>query len=101
MTSQDIKLKAIEWLFSQGASTVILVVILGYLGYSVHTQVPRHIEAIQQGYVLQEQRFLQALDRRDEQLTNALKGLSESHDKDRDLFLRLLENQGLVHGTDE
>lgn len=91
MTSEKAKDEALKWLLSQGSSTVILICILSYLAYSVHTQVPKHLEAIQDGYALQEQRFLQALEQRDSKLTDALKQISDSHDRDRELFIRLLD----------
>lgn len=44
------KEKAVDWLFNQAASTVLLAGILFGGGYSIVNLVPEHLKAIQSGY---------------------------------------------------
>lgn len=81
-TQRGLKEKALEWLFQQGASTVLLVGILGSLLYGLHyamtTAIPKHLEQIQTGY-----------DRIAEQHSKEVQATNASHEK---MIQRLTES---------
>lgn len=84
MTS-DAKEKLIEWLFSQGVSTVLLCGILVFLAYGVIVLVPTHIAQIEEGY-----------GRNAEIMSKSLDKIADSHDRDRQMFIDLLSGRQLV-----
>lgn len=59
--------RASDWLFKQGASTVLLSAILGWMGwfghYAINTAIPSHILQMQAGYEKEHDRFDQNLER--------------------------------------
>lgn len=81
----ETKEKVIEWIFQQGVSTVLLCGILIFLAYAVLKVAPVHINQIEQGY-----------QRNAEILNKSLDKMVESHDKDRQMFVDLLNGRQLV-----
>jgi hypothetical protein len=76
----DWKQQGLTWLFQQGPTVVVLVIILGFLGWAFVVLVPEHLKAIQQGY-----------DRNSQSFTEAVMKIEAGHDKDRELFRELLD----------
>ena len=79
MTDQTYQ-KTIDWLLNQGISTILLCAILMFLGYGIIYLIPDHITQIQKGY-----------EQNAATLSRSLESIAESHDRDREMFLRLLE----------
>ncbi len=77
--SDDTKNKIINWLLQQGVSTVLLCAILGFMVYGIIWIVPAHLELIQRGY-----------EKNPAQFTSALDNVVAAHERDREMFLRLL-----------
>ncbi len=84
-TKDYVKRRVLDWLFNQGASTIILIGILGFLGYAAIFLAPVHIDMIKQGY-------------KDIADVNSqtIKNIVESHDRDRQMFIDLLNGRQLV-----
>jgi hypothetical protein len=78
------KKRILEWLASQGISTILLICILGFIGYGVVVLVPSHIAQIQRGYEVNA-----------ETLSNSLEKIADSHDKDREMFMRILTDKSM------
>lgn len=78
------KKRILEWLAAQGISTILLICILGFIGYGVVVLVPSHITQIQKGYEVNA-----------ETLSNSLEKIAESHDKDREMFMRILTDKSM------
>ena len=81
----DTKEAIIDWLKQQGVSTVLLCAILAFIGYGVVFLVPVHIEMIKDGY--QEITDRHAI---------TVEKIVESHDRDRQMFVDLLNGRQLV-----
>jgi hypothetical protein len=79
------KKKLLEWAASQGISTILLIAILGFIGYGVVVLVPSHIKLIQDGY-----------EKNAATLSKSLEKMADSHDKDRDLFMRIISGKVIV-----
>jgi hypothetical protein len=79
MTSESIKERLIEWLLQQGVSTILLCCILAFMGYGIIYMVPAHLEMIQSGFQKNAQ-----------ELSRSIEMLAASHDRDREMFLRML-----------
>jgi hypothetical protein len=75
----------IDWLKQQGVSTVLLFAILAFLGYAAIFLAPLHIDMIKQGY-------------KDIADVNSqtIKNIVESHDRDRQMFVDLLNGRQLA-----
>ena len=84
MTDQT-KDAVIDWLKQQGVSTVLLFAILAFLGYAAIFLAPLHIDMIKQGY-------------KDIADVNSqtIKNIVESHDRDRQMFVDLLNGRQLA-----
>ena len=80
--TQDTKDRILEWVFQQGVSTVLLCGILLFIAYAVLKVAPIHIDQIEQGY-----------QRNAEILNKSLERLAESHDRDRQMFIELLNGR--------
>jgi len=87
-TKDELKRKLVDWLFNQGASTVILIGILCFMGYAAIFLAPVHIEMIKTGYK-------EIADIHDKSMNKVV----ESHDKDRQMFIDLLGGRTLTNGT--
>lgn len=83
--TQDAKEKLIEWIFQQGVSTVLLCGILVFIAYAVLKVAPVHIDQIEKGY-----------QRNAEILNKSIDKMMESHDRDRQMFVDLLNGRQLV-----
>jgi uncharacterized protein YabE (DUF348 family) len=81
----DTKDAIIDWLKQQGVSTVLLFLILLFIGYAVAVLVPEHINIIKAGY-------------REVAETHeaTVRKVIDSHDKDRQMFIDLLNGRQLV-----
>lgn len=75
----DYRTLAVRWLVSQSVPTVLLCAILAFLGYTFIYLVPQHLSAIQDGYA-----------RNAEQLEKSIDKMVESHEKDRQVWLDLI-----------
>jgi hypothetical protein len=75
----------IDWLKQQGVSTVLLCAILAFIGYGVIFLVPVHIEMIKDGYQEVTDRHAVTVEK-----------IVESHDRDRQMFVDLLNGRQLV-----
>ena len=76
--------RALDWLFNQGVSTVLLFSILMLGVYVVRDILPRHLEMIQSGYErMQEQH--------DNGLRQALDSFAEQQELNRDLIRQLID----------
>jgi hypothetical protein len=84
MTDQT-KEALIDWLKQQGVSTVLLCAILAFIGYGVIFLVPVHIEMIKDGYQEVTDRHAVTVEK-----------LVDSHDRDRQMFVDLLNGRQLV-----
>ena len=84
MTDQT-KEALIDWLKQQGVSTVLLCAILAFIGYGVIFLVPVHIEMIKDGYQEVTDRHAVTVEK-----------IVESHDRDRQMFVDLLNGRQLV-----
>lgn len=80
--TDNAKEKLIDWLFSQGVSTVLLFAILAFLAHGVVVLVPTHIKQIEEGY-----------GRNAEMMSRSLDKISDSHDRDRQMFIDLLQGR--------
>lgn len=80
--TQDTKYRILEWVFQQGVSTVLLCGILVFIAYAVLKVAPIHIDQIEQGY-----------QRNAEILNKSLERLADSHDRDRQMFIELLNGR--------
>lgn len=80
--SDDTKNKILNWLLQQGVSTVLLCAILGFMGYGIIWIVPSHLELIQRGY-----------EKNASQFTDALDNVVAAHERDREMFLRMLDSR--------
>jgi hypothetical protein len=78
------KKEVLSWLKDQGISTLLLISILAFIGYGVVVLVPSHILMIQEGY-----------EKNAATLSKSLEKLAESHDKDRDMFMRMVSGKAL------
>lgn len=76
----------VDWLKQQGVSTVLLCVILGFLGYAVVFLVPEHIRMIKEGY--KEVAEVQSA---------TIVKIVESHNNDRQMFVDLLNGRQLAN----
>lgn len=83
--TQDAKEKLVDWLFQQGVSTVLLCGILCFMGYAVIYVVPTHIDQIDKGY-----------QRNADSLSKSLERIVESHDRDRRLFIDLIQGRQVM-----
>lgn len=81
----DTKEAIIDWLKQQGVSTVLLCAILAFIGYGVVFLVPVHIEMIKDGYKEITERHAITVEK-----------IVESHDRDRQMFIDLLNGRQLV-----
>lgn len=81
----DTKEAIIDWLKQQGVSTVLLCAILAFIGYGVVFLVPVHIEMIKDGYKEITDRHAITVEK-----------IVESHDRDRQMFIDLLNGRQLV-----
>jgi hypothetical protein len=81
----ETKEKVLEWVFQQGVSTVLLCGILIFIAYAVLKVAPVHIDQIEQGY-----------QRNAETLNKSIEKMMDSHDKDRQMFVDLLNGRQLV-----
>ena len=80
LLSETGKEKVVDWLLSQGVSTILLCAILGFMCYrSIYVE-PEQVKAIQAGYQDNADRYL-----------SAIQSVVNTHEKDRELFIRLLE----------
>ena len=75
----------IDWLKQQGVSTVLLCAILAFIGYAVVFLVPVHLTMIKDGYKEVSERNSQTIEK-----------IVESHEKDRQMFVDLLNGRQLV-----
>ena len=80
--TQDTKDRILEWVFQQGVSTVLLCGILVFIAYAVLKVAPIHIQQIEDGY-----------QRNAEILNKSLERLADSHDRDREMFIQLLNGR--------
>ena len=80
--TQDTKDRILEWVFQQGVSTVLLCGILVFIAYAVLKVAPIHIQQIEDGY-----------QRNAEILNRSLERLADSHDRDREMFIQLLNGR--------
>jgi hypothetical protein len=80
--TQDTKDRILEWVFQQGVSTVLLCGILVFIAYAVLQVAPIHIQQIEDGY-----------QRNAEILNKSLERLADSHDRDREMFIQLLNGR--------
>lgn len=64
---------ALDWLLSQGVSTVLLVVILFFLGYVIIVLGPQHLTTIQEGFKDQQNDFKEVLREQRTDFTGSLK----------------------------
>jgi inner membrane protein involved in colicin E2 resistance len=81
----DTKEAIIDWLKQQGVSTVLLCAILAFIGYAVVFLVPVHIAMIKDGYKEVAERNSQTIEK-----------IVESHEKDRHMFVDLLNGRQLM-----
>ena len=81
----DTKEAIVDWLKQQGVSTVLLVAILAFIGYGVVFLVPLHIQMIKDGYKEIAERHAITVEK-----------IVESHDRDRQMFVDLLNGRQLV-----
>ena len=81
----DTKEAIVDWLKQQGVSTVLLCAILAFIGYGVIFLVPVHIQMIKDGYKEISDRHAITVEK-----------LVESHEKDRQMFVDLLNGRQLV-----
>ena len=79
--------RIVDWLLTQGISTVLLCAILAFLGYGIVYMVPAHLEQIQGGYREVTNQTTQSLEKTTGEFTRSLDKLVESHDKERDMFI--------------
>ena len=86
--SEDLKNKIVNWLLQQGVSTVLLCAILSFMAYGIVFLVPTHLELIQKGY-----------EKNASQFTNSLDAVVQSHDRDREMFLRMIDGKSFGNGT--
>jgi hypothetical protein len=78
------KKRILEWLAAQGISTILLICILGFIGYGVVVLVPGHITQIQKGYEVNAETLSKSLDK-----------IAESHDRDREMFMKILTDKSM------
>jgi hypothetical protein len=78
----ETKERILEWVFQQGVSTVLLCGILAFMGYAVIFIVPSHIDQIEKGY-----------QRNAEITAKAIEAIAASHDRDRQMFIDLLNGR--------
>jgi hypothetical protein len=78
--TQDAKERILEWLFSQGTSTVLLCCILGFMAYDKITLEPQRAKSQQDA---NQELALRHVD--------AIKQVIASHERERDVFLAMLQ----------
>ena len=83
--SVETKEAIIDWLKQQGVSTVLLCGILAFLGYAVIFLVPVHLTMIKDGYKEVSERNAATIEK-----------IVDSHDKDRQMFVDILNGRQLV-----
>lgn len=88
-----------EWLLNQGVSTVLLFLILAFMGHAVLYQIPLHLQTIQQGYKTIEEsndkqleRILKAQDVRLQQVIDAFEKALDRIDGHKPLNAQGLDN---------
>jgi sirohydrochlorin ferrochelatase len=81
----DTKEAVIDWLKQQGVSTVLLIALLTFAGYAVTFLVPQHITLIKDGYKEMA-----------ESHEATVQKVIDSHDKDRQMFIEILNGRSLV-----
>jgi len=82
------KKQILLWLKDQGISTILLIAILVFIGYGVVVLVPYHISMIQEGY-----------EKNAATLSRSLDKMADSHDKDREMFMRMLNDRPVRFGS--
>lgn len=70
---------AADWLFAQGVSTVLLVVLVATLIYVIKVVVPEHIAMIQEGYREQRIAFQESLKQQAAMHESTVKYIMDSH----------------------
>lgn len=78
--AEEDRRKIIEWIAQQGVSTILLCLILGFIGYAIVVLVPQHIAIIQAGY-----------EKNAAALEKSMEKMAESHDRDREWYAKMLE----------
>jgi hypothetical protein len=85
---EDTKKTIITWLGQQGISTILLCCILGFIGYGIVVLVPTHLTMIQDGY-----------EKNAATLSRSLEKIADSHDKDREMFMRMITDRNFRPGA--
>jgi len=80
-----------KWLLEQGVSTVLLVAILIFLGYAAVVIAPQQLREIQDGYERVANTAARNLEASTERHAESIQSIVDAHDRDREMFLRLLD----------
>lgn len=89
-TGKDWKTIGLQWLVSQGVSTVLLFCILAGGGYACYSLVPQHLQQIQKGYEDITERHERTVKAITDGHERTVKQLTESQDRERAAILNLV-----------
>lgn len=93
--TQEAKDRILEWLFSQGTSTVLLVCILSFMAYEKTTLEPLRAEKIAAETRMASQEIADRMSQTSmaiaEKHRDAIDRIIASHERERDVFLAMLQ----------
>lgn len=83
-----------DWLYKQGVSTVLLILIFGALcwfgHYAVTTAIPQHLQQIQDGYEKIQSGFERSQLKHSERLKDVIESYKDDQERDQRTIERLL-----------